>query len=96
MSCCVSSGRRSYSKVDDTNDLEYVMTNLIEGNSYGARVAAENTVGVGEFVELRKPVVPKSQHGRIESVMAASVFINRDDLTFLNCKLIFSLNLRIR
>jgi hypothetical protein len=27
------------------------------------RVAAENEVGVGEFVDLPKAVVPKSQHG---------------------------------
>lgn len=28
------------------------------------RVAAENEVGVGAFVELGKAVIPKSQHGK--------------------------------
>ena len=56
-------GRRNYSQIDDTSGLEYTISNLLEGTSYGFRVAAQNAVGVGEFTELPKPVTPKSQHG---------------------------------
>ena len=36
-----------------------------EGQAYLFRVAAENEVGVGEFVELPNAVTPKSQHGKL-------------------------------
>lgn len=32
---------------------------LFEGNEYYFRVAAENAVGISDFVELTVPVVPK-------------------------------------
>lgn len=35
-----------------------------ESQSYLFRVAAENEVGVGEFVELSNSITPKSQHGK--------------------------------
>ena len=37
---------------------------LFEGNQYAFRVAAENVVGLGEAVELKDSVVPKSQFGQ--------------------------------
>ena len=37
---------------------------LYEGNQYVFRVAAENVVGLGEAVELKDSVIPKSQFGQ--------------------------------
>ena len=56
------SGKRAWQEVVNTGDLEYIVTGLAEGHTYNFRVAAENEVGVGEFVELTKSIVPKSQH----------------------------------
>lgn len=36
----------------------------MEGHKYVFRVAAENDVGVGPYVELRQPVTAKSQFGK--------------------------------
>ena len=59
----VSGGKRDWTEVDSTEAFEYDLEDLVEGTSYGIRVAAENSAGVGPFVELAKNVVPKSQHG---------------------------------
>ena len=48
-------------QVTSTPEQEASLTGLTEGTTYSVRVAAENEVGVGEFVELAKSVVPKSQ-----------------------------------
>ena len=56
-------GKRVWQSVDTTGNMEYTVTNLKEGTTYSFQVAAENEVGVGSFVELKKSVAPKSQHG---------------------------------
>lgn len=56
------SGKRSWSAVDVTPDMDYTVTGLSEGVTYSIQVAAHNEIGVGAFAELKKPVVPKSQH----------------------------------
>jgi len=45
-----------------TSEQNASLTGLTEGTTYMVRVAAENEVGVGEFAELSKSVVPKSQY----------------------------------
>ena len=61
---CVILGRRSFVRVDETRKFEYALSNLVSGNSYVIRVAAENSAGVGEFAELT--VVPRSPHGELK------------------------------
>ena len=48
----------------DSRTREQTAMNLLEGHKYVFRVAAENKVGVGAWVELRQPVPAKSQFGK--------------------------------
>ena len=57
-------GRSMWHKDGTAEDMEFVSIGLTEGQRYLFRVAAQNDVGVGEFVELFNPVVPKSQYGK--------------------------------
>lgn len=61
--------KRTWTKVADVEDVEYNVEDLIEGTTYQFRVAAENDVGISEFVELPKPVTPKSQKGIFHSIV---------------------------
>ena len=56
--------KRTWQRDGTCEDEEYTAIALTEGQNYVFRVAAENEVGVGEFVELDKPVTPKSQFGK--------------------------------
>ena len=55
--------KKAWTKVDQTKSLELTASKLTEGTEYVFRVAAQNAVGVGDFVELQKGVVPKGQFG---------------------------------
>ena len=57
------SNKRSYNKVSTTEELEYTVTQLTDKAQYVFRVAAQNDVGLSEFVELSQAVTAKSQHG---------------------------------
>jgi len=44
---------------------QFTVQPLITGEKYVFRVAAENDVGIGEFIELSQGVVAKVQHGKL-------------------------------
>jgi titin len=66
-----ASNKKTWTKVDTSESLEFTITKLAEGTEYVFRVAAQNAVGVGEFVELQKPVAPKGQFGMSRLVLLA-------------------------
>ena len=57
--------KRTWQEALKTEDLDTTISDLVEGQTYMFRVAAENEVGVGEFAELSQAVAPKSQHGKL-------------------------------
>ena len=59
-----SATKKTWTKVDTTEQLTISAEKLTAGSQYVFRVAAENAVGVGEFVELSQGVTPKSQLGK--------------------------------
>ena len=50
--------RSTWTKIGETSSetLKYKATRLTEGTEYAFRVAAENSIGVGEFATIDKPV----------------------------------------
>lgn len=65
--------KRAWQREGVATDTEYQVIALSAGTPYLFQVAAENEVGVGPFVELSKPVSPRSQFG--ESVVVTTVVI---------------------
>jgi len=57
--------KKAWTKLEETNSLEITASKLSEGTEYLFRVAAQNAVGVGDFVELQKGVTPKPEFGKI-------------------------------
>jgi len=55
--------KKSWTKVDDTKSQEFTVSKLSEGTEYVFHVAAQNAVGISDFVELQKGVIPKGQFG---------------------------------
>ena len=52
-------------QVQSLQEEEFTEQGLKNGQPYNFRVAAENEVGVGEYAELPKAVVLKSQYGKL-------------------------------
>ena len=64
--------KKTWTKVDDTKMLELTASKLTASTEYLFRVAAQNAVGVGEFVELQKPAVPKGEFGELKKRLSCS------------------------
>ncbi len=60
--------RKNWTTVGNTKEMEMVIGDLTEGNTYLLQVQAENNVGAGPFAELSKPAEPKSQHGMLSTL----------------------------
>jgi len=56
--------KKTWTKVDETTSLELTASKLTQGTEYLFRVAAQNAVGVGDFIELQKPAIPKAEFGK--------------------------------
>ena len=56
---------QNFTQVQSLREEEFTERGLKEDQPYNFRVAAENEVGVGEYAELPKAVVPKSQYGKL-------------------------------
>lgn len=52
--------RKTWTRVDNTQSLELTVGQLSEDSEYAFRVAAQNAVGVGEFVQLQQSTSTKS------------------------------------
>lgn len=62
--------RKTWQTVDTTiKDLKYTVSPLNEGSLYVFRVAAENTVGMGEFCELEDAVLAKDTFSKLSTVI---------------------------
>ena len=63
------SSKRSWQSVARTTELLMSVASLQEGTTYMFRVAATNDVGNSEWVELDKPITPKSQYSECSIVV---------------------------
>jgi titin len=61
-----TANKKTWNKVDTTSSLEFNVTGLTEGTEYVFHVAAQNAVGISDFVELEKGVTPKGKFGKTD------------------------------
>lgn len=81
--------RKAWQTVDTTvKDLKYTVSPLNEGSLYVFRVAAENTVGMGEFCELEDAVLAKDTFSKLSTVIriVGSNLSNQVQRLFEFCK----------
>ena len=60
--------RLTWNATAEVTTMSYTAENLKEGQQYTFRVAAENEVGVGEFVEMPEAVTPKTAAGKTKII----------------------------
>jgi len=67
--------RTTWTKVGETSSetRKYKATRLTEGTEYAFRVAAENSIGVGEFATIDKPVTADVPFGQSLSSFCSSI-----------------------
>ena len=61
--------RLTWNATAEVTTMSYTAENLKEGQQYTFRVAAENEVGVGEFVEMPEAVTPKTAAGKMKIIL---------------------------
>jgi len=59
-----ATNKKTWTKIDTTASLEFNVTGLAEGTEYSFHVAAQNAVGISDFVELQKSVTPKGKFSK--------------------------------
>jgi titin len=62
-----AANKKTWNKIDTTPSLEFNVTGLTQGTEYVFHVAAQNAVGISDFVELAKGVTPKGKFGESRS-----------------------------
>jgi hypothetical protein len=72
--------KRTFQRDGSSTEPNFQAIALTEGQSYVFRVAAENECGVGEFRELSKPIVPKSQYSKNAAVICLCI-LTRDSFS---------------
>ena len=56
--------RKSWREAGTSENLEFTVDKLVDGNEYLMRVAAKNDYGVSDFVELTEPVLAKNPYSK--------------------------------
>ena len=59
--------KKTWNKVDTTSSMEYTVGSLSGGSEYVLHVAAQNEVGVGDFVEITQAVRAQPGAGELSS-----------------------------
>jgi hypothetical protein len=70
-----TASKKTWNKVDTTPSLEFNVTGLTEGTEYVFHVAAQNAVGISDFVELEKGVTPKGKFGKADVRISFNGFL---------------------
>jgi len=67
-----ATNKKTWTKIDTTASLEFNVTGLAEGTEYSFHVAAQNSVGISDFVEIEKVVTDKAKFGEFPTIKWSS------------------------